>query len=89
MCGGNRFSYIALLRQIRRLCLAYSQHAQHAVARGILGHAPLGKIFKTKCSEIESEGICKSTRYIFIAIGIILTLAVATHIIASYISAHL
>ena len=66
MCSGNRFSYTALVRQIRRLYLA--QPDEHAIARGL--RACSQEYFKITCSEIDSEGIS----YILLYIGIILTL---------------
>ena len=79
MCGINRFSYTALVRQIRKLCLAQPEcRVCYYVLRG-WGHAPPENFFKITCSEIESEGIFynvysyRDNSYI---------IAVYTHIIA-------
>ena len=69
MCGGNKFNYTALVRQIRKLCLA--QPARACYYKGDLGHAPQ----KITCSEIDFEGISN-----ILYIGVILTLTV--HILA-------
>ena len=49
MCGGNRFSYTALVRQIKKLCLACM-----LLLWGLQGHAPQKK-FKITNPEIGSE----------------------------------
>ena len=40
-------------------CAKHNQHAQHANAKGVWGHAPKQNL-KNRCSEIESEGITES-----------------------------
>ena len=45
-------------------CAKHNQHAQHANARGVWGHAPPRKILKIRCSEIEYEGISGS-KYLY------------------------
>ena len=56
---------------------AYHSQYEHAITRGIQGHAPK-KISKISCSEIESESI--SNILLDLYIGVVLTLAV--HILA-------
>ena len=55
MCDGSRFSYTALIRQIKRLCLAQ----ERVIARGFEG-MPKEKFFKITCSQIESDRIFKN-----------------------------
>ena len=38
-------------------CAKHNQHAKHATARGVWGHAPPRKILKNICPEIESDSI--------------------------------
>ena len=56
----NLATGLALVRQIRRLCLAKSACGEYAIARGF-GDMPPGEFFKLHaCSEIEPEGIFKN-----------------------------
>ena len=53
------FSYKALVRQIRRLCVAYIASTQSMLLLGGLGVCPYEN-FKITHSEFESEGIFKN-----------------------------
>ena len=67
--GGSRFSYTALVSQIRtRGCALYSQYTEYSIARKRdRVHALPRKIFKITHSEMESEGTFKNIIIIAIA----------------------
>ena len=54
--GGSRKKLGGLKLELVMLN-CHTQHAKHAFARGVWGHAPPRKILKSTCSEITSESI--------------------------------